>query len=175
MKNPVKKNLFDLETLGMTDLLEDSDSIFEEVDSRKDGEKYITFLLGETHFALPSNAVSEVVRSLPSTSLPNLPNWFVGIANLRGDIISIIDLLMLWNEGSIESAKSKLIVLQSNDCGSQIAFKVDKFCEIITLPSKQLQESQIAANPQIFGKLLHKSVEITLLSIEKLLLSIKIT
>lgn len=168
------KNIFDLEMLAMTDFSESPDSTFEKVDSQPDGEKYITFLLGQTQFALPSNAASEVVRSLPYTSLPNLPNWFVGIANLRGDIVSIIDLLMLWNQDSNESLKSKLIVLRSGDSGSQIAFKVDKLCEIVTLPSESIQRSNINKNPHIKGKLFHNSIEITLLNVEKILSSLNI-
>ncbi len=43
-------------------------------------------------FAVPSVKVSEVVQMLSIAPLPNVPEWLLGIADLRGSIISVVSL-----------------------------------------------------------------------------------
>ena len=42
--------------------------------------------------AIPLAAVSEIARPPKVTRLPHVPAWVLGIANLRGDIVSMLDL-----------------------------------------------------------------------------------
>ncbi len=62
-----------------------------------EGDKYMVFQINDSNYAVPSGEVAEVVRMLPLTELPNLPDWFMGIANLRGDILSVINLPGIWD------------------------------------------------------------------------------
>jgi len=51
-----------------------------------------TFLLGGRTFALPVDEVREVVRSLETTPVPLAPPSVLGLAHLRGQIATAIDL-----------------------------------------------------------------------------------
>lgn len=53
--------------------------------------KYIVFTLAEGKYAVPINQVMEVGEPQRVTPVPNVPNWVLGITNLRGDIISVVD------------------------------------------------------------------------------------
>lgn len=55
-------------------------------------ESYLRFSLHNESYALPLLSVKEVIAVPEVTSLPNTPKHFLGIMNLRGQIISIIDL-----------------------------------------------------------------------------------
>ncbi|MFZ4714722.1 MAG: chemotaxis protein CheW [Bacteriovoracaceae bacterium] len=55
-------------------------------------EKYLEFSLGTENYAIPLLRVKEVIPVPQTTVVPNSPNYFKGIMNLRGLIISIIDL-----------------------------------------------------------------------------------
>lgn len=53
---------------------------------------HVVFRLGSRVMAVPLAAVSEIARPPRFTRLPHVPSWVLGIANLRGDIVSILDL-----------------------------------------------------------------------------------
>ncbi|MEK0445261.1 MAG: hypothetical protein RLZZ399_582 [Verrucomicrobiota bacterium] len=51
-----------------------------------------TFLLGENLFGLDVNCVLEVIRTQPVTKVPLAPEAVYGLINLRGQIVTAIDL-----------------------------------------------------------------------------------
>jgi chemotaxis signal transduction protein len=53
---------------------------------------HVVFRLGSRTLAIPLAAVSEIARPPKVTRLPHVPAWVLGIANLRGDIVSMLDL-----------------------------------------------------------------------------------
>jgi len=54
--------------------------------------QYILFTLESTLFALPLSSALEIGHRPVITPLPNLPNWLMGISNIRGEVISFVDL-----------------------------------------------------------------------------------
>lgn len=56
------------------------------------GDRYLCFGLGGEHYAIPLLAVKEVIAPPEITPVPQTPPYFLGIMNLRGQIISVIDL-----------------------------------------------------------------------------------
>lgn len=63
-------------------------------DANKDGnvERYLEFTLGEECYAIPLLSVREVIAVPSTTPVPYTPSHFIGIMNLRGQVISIVDL-----------------------------------------------------------------------------------
>ena len=55
-------------------------------------QKYILFSLAGAKYAMPLNQVLEISRAPKLMPLPHVPEWLLGVTNLRGDIISVIDL-----------------------------------------------------------------------------------
>jgi chemotaxis signal transduction protein len=53
---------------------------------------HVVFRLGTRRMAIALSAVSEIARPPKVTRLPHVPAWVLGIANLRGDIVSMLDL-----------------------------------------------------------------------------------
>lgn len=54
--------------------------------------QHLVFSLGDTDYAVPLSSVLEIGRVPPVFAVPNTPNWLLGVANLRGDIVSLVDL-----------------------------------------------------------------------------------
>lgn len=54
--------------------------------------KYLVFNLTTGQFAVPLTLVKEVVGMMEITTIPHVPSYFKGLINLRGRIISVIDL-----------------------------------------------------------------------------------
>ena len=47
--------------------------------------------VGTAWHAVEMDAVREVVRAAPTTPVPFGPSWLLGLANLRGEILPIVD------------------------------------------------------------------------------------
>ena len=54
--------------------------------------QYVIFRLAGTEYAAPALNVKEVGELTNLTPVPNVPHWLQGVTNLRGDILSIVDL-----------------------------------------------------------------------------------
>jgi purine-binding chemotaxis protein CheW len=92
---------------------------------RQQERHYIRFLLDSTAFAFPLQNALEIDYVPNITPLPNLPQWVLGICNLRGDIVSVIDLkqvLQLTPKGA--KVGQKLILIRNEDTST--AIMVDK-------------------------------------------------
>lgn len=55
-------------------------------------KKYMFLRLSDQVFAIPLTSVREVLGMGPVSVLPNMPNYFAGLINLRGKIVSAVDL-----------------------------------------------------------------------------------
>lgn len=55
-------------------------------------ERYLQFGLGDEKYAIYLLSVKEVIPVPEMTNLPNSPKYYKGIMNLRGQIISVVDL-----------------------------------------------------------------------------------
>jgi purine-binding chemotaxis protein CheW len=167
-----QENLLDLE-LPLPFIQSDLTNSFSSVETVT-GEKYVIFVLDEEIYAAAAKYITEVIVLPKITPLPKTPEWFLGIANLRGNIISVIDLLRFWNMKNLSpSPKSKLILLNSKNGDSKLAFGVDKLCEIIVLPNSNILSDGKSAS-DFCGKIKCKSCIAHLLNAEKLFSSLKI-
>lgn len=62
---------------------------------KRRGNQYIRFSIQKKHFALPLEYTLEITSKPAVTLLPNLPGWILGICNVRGEIVSVVDLARL--------------------------------------------------------------------------------
>ncbi len=139
------------------------------------GEKYVVFCLGEKFFGVSSEKVSEVVQRLSITPLPNVPVWLVGIADLRGRIISIVNLeKMLGAPGASFSPKTKFIILKSQKFPSSVALAADRLSEIVVLKNEEIHPLENAKTPYLLGRTMYKSNALDLLNVDNLLASLTI-
>ncbi len=140
------------------------------------GEQYLVFCAGsEQLYAVSSKNVIEALSSLPLTILPNAPEWLLGIANLRGEVVSVLDLAAILQKNSSKTApKTKFIVLRSQIFESGAAFPADKINEIATIPSAEIQRRADTDSPHIYGQAVYKSQTLNLIDTEKLLASLKL-
>jgi purine-binding chemotaxis protein CheW len=55
-------------------------------------ERYLSFSLGTEEYAIPLLSVREVIAMPEITKVPQTPPHFLGVMNLRGQVISVVDL-----------------------------------------------------------------------------------
>ena len=54
--------------------------------------KYLTFMLGREEYGLPVLKVREIIKVMEITHVPQVPAYVLGVINLRGKVIPVIDL-----------------------------------------------------------------------------------
>lgn len=88
---------------------------------------YASFGLGAQEYALDVKYVSEVVN-LPSSvaPMPLAPDFLLGIFNLRGAIIPMLDARRLLGAGALEAPASDAKVVVVEHCGVRLGLLVDK-------------------------------------------------
>jgi purine-binding chemotaxis protein CheW len=135
-----------------------------------EGEKFVVFILDDSLFAVCARDVAEVVQPLPYTPLPASPPWLHGIANLRGEIVTVINLSRIFRKKTAPAtSKNKLIILKSQNGGSAVSFPVDRLSEVITLTPGDIQP---ADDFRVIGKAPNHSGWISLLDTDQLFASL---
>jgi len=92
-------------------------------------ESLFVFGLASTRYGVLMSHVLEVQRMPAWTKLPNVAAWALGAANLRGDIVSVIDVrrfLNLPDNAVAVERMQKLLVLRSHQQDLQIGLAVDR-------------------------------------------------
>jgi len=60
--------------------------------TKKGADRHLIFALGAEEYSVPLLKVKEVIEVPDITPVPHTPDYYLGIMNLRGQVISIIDL-----------------------------------------------------------------------------------
>jgi chemotaxis signal transduction protein len=90
-------------------------------DYQRKGKQYVRFLVNHTAFALPLKNTLEIDYVPEIVPLPNLPQWVLGICNLRGDIVSVVDLKQILQlEPRQADTIKKLILIQNKEISTAI-------------------------------------------------------
>lgn len=79
------------------------------------------FRVGQLRLLIQTGTLSEVISQTPIYPMPNVPNWFVGVMNLRGNLIPVFDLHRLLETGEAGQTQTVLVLDQgSNGIGVPI-------------------------------------------------------
>jgi chemotaxis signal transduction protein len=88
---------------------------------KKRGKQFIRFELGDAEFALPLEHALEISYAPDITPLPNLPQWVLGICNVRGDIVSVVDLKQILQlKSAAAAAAANMIIVHDQDLTTAI-------------------------------------------------------
>ncbi len=70
---------------------------------RKTGEgKHLTFNLGSEEYGIEILKIKEIIGILPITKVPQAPGYVKGVVNLRGRIIPVVDMRIMFGMETLE-------------------------------------------------------------------------
>lgn len=76
----------------------------------------IGFRMGENYFVAPMSEITELLRVPSFTHLPNVQSWVLGVSNIRGRLVPIVDLNAFFSADSLEPMRSRrVLVLDHNE------------------------------------------------------------
>lgn len=102
--------------------------------------KMVTFSLAGKDYGIDIMKVKEIAKDNEFTYVPNTSSFVRGVYNLRGDIISVIDLRIMFNlptEDKGENALENMIILRLED--HIIGVIVDSTDKVIGINSENIQ------------------------------------
>ena len=83
------------------------------------GNEVLVFTVDAVRYAIELKYVTETVQALPLTYVPRLPAYIRGVANLRGNMVPVIELARFFNGRAAAAEIEKyscLLVLRCEDC-----------------------------------------------------------
>lgn len=76
----------------------------------------VAFTLGDQGFLVPIGEVAEILKVPRYTMIPGVAGWMKGLANVRGRLLPIMDLLLFVNKRSqLSEQKRRILVVDHGD------------------------------------------------------------
>lgn len=101
-------------------------------------DRFLSFSLGTEEYAIELLAVREVIAMPEYTALPYTPAYFLGIMNLRGQIISVMDLRQKLGIKPGVNSETAVIICDLN--GVSIGVVVDSVNSVLNPEAKDISE-----------------------------------
>ena len=115
----------------------DLDDINEEIDEDAQQDRYLTFHLGKESYGIEIRHVTEIIVMQEITKVPDLPDFIIGVVNLRGSVISVMDMRKRFNlETRDYDDRTCIIVVDIKDIA--IGLLVDTVNEVLIIPQEQV-------------------------------------
>jgi purine-binding chemotaxis protein CheW len=119
--------------------------------SASDGRQVLTFDLGGERYGVDILRVQEIRGWSPVTRIPKAPRHVLGVLNLRGSIVPIVDLRVRFGLKRAEFTPLTVIIVLSIESSTgrrEFGLVVDSVSDVVDLGSDAMRET-----PSLGGKL----------------------
>lgn len=128
----------------------------------------VVFKLGDEQFAVETAKVQSINDTMGITKVPNAPKHIKGLINLRGNIISLLDINLLLDIEKDESGQNNIIILERED--ELVGITVDQVDEVLDIDAAMIEKVENDRRKSfIKGVINFKDRIVTLIDIDKLL------
>jgi purine-binding chemotaxis protein CheW len=104
----------------------------------------VGFQVGRETYGVPITSLHEIVRVPEITVVPDAPVYLEGVINLRGKIVSVMDLRKRFGEKQVALTKQNRILVVEHS-GKLAGLIVDSASEVLKIPS-----ADVEAAPSVF-------------------------
>jgi purine-binding chemotaxis protein CheW len=130
------------------------------------------FLISGEWYGLDVRKIREVLEVKKVSWVPGTPDYVLGVVNLRGEILSIIDLGKYFGlDGSSHTIDSRIIVVEANRV--EAGLLVDFVSDIIRVEPEEIQPPLVTLNriksEYICGEISFEDKLIAMLNLENIL------
>lgn len=102
--------------------------------------QFVSFYLGAECFAFPMAMVQEIIRVPTSVAVPMAPSALIGLANLRGVVLPIVDLRRTLELGPREADDATRVIVIYH--GQAIGLVVDRVARVMSIPADQIEPAR---------------------------------
>jgi purine-binding chemotaxis protein CheW len=102
--------------------------------------KYLTFVLAGEEYGLEILKVREIIGLMSITAVPGMPEFVLGVINLRGKVIPVVDLRLKFGMPTQEHTSETCIIVVDVG-GSLIGVLVDRVSEVLDIHSEDIEDA----------------------------------
>jgi purine-binding chemotaxis protein CheW len=100
----------------------------------------VGFRVGRETYGVPITSLHEIVRVPEITAVPDAPEYMEGVINLRGKIVSVIDLRKRFGAPRVAlNRRNRILVVEHG--GRLSGLIVDSASEVIKIPAAEIEPS----------------------------------
>ena len=102
--------------------------------------QWVTYKLGEETYGINVMQVQEVLRHTEIAPVPGAPDYVLGIINLRGNVVTVIDTRARFGLPSFDiSDNTRIVIIESDD--QVVGILVDSVAEVVYLRSSEVDSA----------------------------------
>jgi len=110
------------------------DSVVEQLD---DVVQLVGFMIGDEEYAVPILAIQEIIKPFSWTRVPQVPSYVLGVFNLRGAVIPLIDLRLKFGLPAKKHGEdTRFIVMRHGD--DVAGFVIDRLTMAIRIKKENI-------------------------------------
>lgn len=139
-------------------------------------KQYIMLRFDSEQYGIDIAYIDNIVRLQPITRVPHTQPYFLGIINLRGEIIPVISMRKKFDLPDKENTNATRILILKLEGNSKIGILVDEVREVVTLDEDEIEKftSDVSdARAYLTGVGKYNNTLISLLSIPALISDIE--
>ena len=109
--------------------------------------QWVTFRLGDEKYGINVMQVQEVLRITEIAPVPGAPSYVLGIINLRGNVVTVIDTRNRFGLMSKETDdSSRIVIIETED--HIIGILVDSVAEVVELRASEMETAPNVGNDE---------------------------
>jgi len=128
-------------------------------------------MVGEEEFAVPILDIQEIIKPIEYTRVPKTPDYVLGVFNLRGSVLPLIDLRMKFGlSRSKESEETRYMVIKHDE--DIAGFVIDRLTQAMRIPESKIDPAPETIHDEqnlIYGVGKQREKLISILNVEALL------
>jgi purine-binding chemotaxis protein CheW len=108
------------------------------------GGKFLTFALGNEEYGVPVLKVREIIKVMDITQVPQVPAYVLGVINLRGKVIPVIDLRRKFGFAAAEHTERTCIIVVDVEIATvrvMMGIVVDSVSEVLNVSDSEMEET----------------------------------
>jgi len=109
--------------------------------------QWVTFRLDGETYGINVMQVQEVLRMTEIAPVPGAPDYVIGIINLRGNVVTVIETRKRFGLMSTEADDSTRIVIIESD-NNIVGILVDSVAEVVNLRGSQIETAPNVGNEE---------------------------
>ncbi|WP_198244695.1 chemotaxis protein CheW [methane-oxidizing endosymbiont of Gigantopelta aegis] len=109
--------------------------------------QWVTFYLGDEKYGINVMQVQEVLRYSEIAPVPGAPNYVLGIINLRGNVVTVIDTRNRFGLPSKETDDASRVVIIETE-KHIIGILVDSVAEVVELKASEIETAPNVGNEE---------------------------
>lgn len=121
----------------------------EAADADKDPiTQWVTFFLDNEKYGIQVMQVQEVLRVTDIAPVPGAPDYVLGIINLRGNVVTVIDSRKRFGLDERDTDDSSRIVIMEAENDQVVGILVDSVAEVVLLRTSEIESAPNIGNDE---------------------------